>query len=263
MLLARRLAVGLLALIALGGPSPASAEPPPAPAPRWCAPELSALSGEVCYALPGSKHPSPTELVVFLHGVIQPGQSWQWAQQRAAARAAAVNGVAALMPRGRRGLRTDRMKDWWTWPTRAMARSQVEDQVIEQWWTAKRELEAKLGRPFEKIYVFGFSNGAYYVSSLALRGRLAVDGYASFAGGIAPSPIAPKAYAEVRRVPWYVGYGHRDGPAKRDARSLRRAFRALRWPGKVVGRPKVGHAMTDAQVREALSLIRKTAKAPR
>ena len=254
-------ALGRLLLIGslLGSPSVVGAAPP-APD-RWCAPELGVLPTDVCYALPADETATASELIVFLHGVIAPNGTWQWAQQRAAARAAATHGVAALMPKGRRGLRDDHMKDWYTWPTGVAARRRAESAVLEEWWAAKRALERKLGRPFDRVYVFGFSNGAYYVSSLALRGRLDIDGYASFAGGTAGPRIAPRAFADVRRVPWYVGYGQRDTPAVQGASRLRRAFKALRWPGKVVGRPRVGHTMTDSQVREALEFLRQQHRA--
>lgn len=249
-----------VALVGLGwGSATALAAEPeqePSPPASWCAPELAVLPGEVCYALPASSKPPPEELVLFLHGVIAPDRSWQWAQQRAAARAAAVHGIAALMPKGRQGLRTDHMKRWFTWPTGATARREVEQEILAEWRRAQQALEQKLGRPFEQVYVFGFSNGAYYVSSLALRGRLDVDGYGAFAGGTVGQRIAPKRFAGVRRVPWYVGYGYRDEPAVRGAKLLKRAFRALEWPGKVVGRPRVGHVMTDSMVEEALAFIR-------
>jgi len=246
----------LTALALLSAATTAVAEPAAeAQPPAWCAPELETVAEGVCYALPEGE--APTELLIFLHGVIAPRVNWQWAQQRSAARVAAAHGLAVLMPRGRRMLRTDHMKDWWTWPTARVAQQRVETEVIEQWWSAKRALEAQLGRPFERVYLFGFSNGAYYVSSLALRGRVAVDGFAAFAGGMAPKRIRPAAYADVPRVPFYVGYGHRDTTALRDAASLRKAFRVLQWPGKVVGRKRVGHAMTDSQAHEAIELFRK------
>ena len=43
-------------------------------------------------------------VLVFLHGVIEPGAGTQHAQQRAAAKAAAQHGLAAIMPKGVRGI---------------------------------------------------------------------------------------------------------------------------------------------------------------
>jgi predicted esterase len=160
------------------------------------------------------------------------------------------------MPPGRQAIRTDSMRHWFTWPTSAHAQRQVEHDVLAQWLEARLALERRFGRPFERTYVVGFSNGAYYVSSLALRGRLPVDGYAAFAGGVAPGPIRPSAYAEVPRVPFYVGYGMADDPARRDGATLAPLFRALGWPGKVVGSRGVGHEVTDAQWKAAIGYFR-------
>ena len=47
----------------------------------------------------------------------------------------------------------------------------------------------------------GFSSGAYFVSSLALRNKLSVDGYAVFAGG---TGFGTKT-AEGEKPPVFVG----------------------------------------------------------
>src|SRR5438874_846075 len=48
---------------------------------------------------------------------------------------------------------------------------------------AKKDLETKLGHAFDETFVVGFSSGAYYGSSLAVRSALDVDGYIVLAGG--------------------------------------------------------------------------------
>ena len=238
-----------------GTPAPTAA-PPPAQASSWCAPELGRLSGGTCFALPRAGAEPASELLIFLHGVIPPGGNTQWDQQRQLARAAEEHGLAVLMPRGRRFLRTDDMSEYWTWPTAADAQARAEKPIVEEWARARAELESKLGRPFAKIYFFGFSNGAYYVASLAGRGRLAVDGYAAFAGGAAWRFARLKARDHVPRVPLYVGYGTGDGRAARDGTELGDALRRLSWPAKVVASEGVGHTITDAQLAAALEFLR-------
>ncbi len=237
-------------------PDASSAQPSEAPAEqRWCAPGLPALAHDVCYHEPSHPDAQHRTLVIFLHGVVQPGTTWQWAQQTGIARAADQNGFTVIMPRARRGYGPGNMHDWWTWPTSVAAQHQVEDDVVSEWMQAKQTLEARAGRPFDRVYVFGFSSGAYYGASLALRGRLEVDGYAVFAGGSAPDG-APRWAAHVRpRPPIYVGYGEKDATAKRDTRRLANALRALHWPHRYVGHRNVGHSMTDSQIREALALF--------
>jgi predicted esterase len=212
------------------------------------------VNGEVCHVAPSLRHRSPDTLVIFLHGVIEPGTEWQWSQQRAIARAAKVNGFEALMPRGRRGIGPRGMEDWWTWPTGTRAQQVVEAQLIEDWLAARRLLEQRRGAPFTRVVVMGFSNGAYYGASLALRGRLAVDGYALFAGGGAEY-LERQARRVRLRPPIYVGYGGRDPAGKKDGKALGGTLRRLGWKHRVVGRPSVGHSMTDAQLREAMDFL--------
>jgi predicted esterase len=159
-----------------------------------------------------------------------------------------------IVPRGRRGIGPKDMRDFWAWPTSVKAQAKVEAEIVHDLAQTKALLETRNGRPFERTYVFGFSNGAYYGAALALRGTLAVDGYALFAGGAAGYL---KRYAAKigRRPPIYVGYGERDATARQDCQRLGAALRALGWPYRLRGRRRVGHSMTDSQVKEALALF--------
>ncbi|KYF60621.1 alpha/beta hydrolase, partial [Sorangium cellulosum] len=220
----------------------------------WCAPELASLPGEVCAFLPAKEAPGPRVLMIFLHGVVQPDSGWQWAQQRGAARAGARHGVVVMMPRGRRGIGPRTMEDWWCWPTATAAQASHEDALLAAWDAARAELERRAGGRFERVLVFGFSNGAYYATSLAMRGRLPVDGYAAFAGG-SGARYLERAGAQTRaRVPLFVGWGGKD-PAHRDQVALARMLRRLKWPSKALGKPRAGHAMTDDQVDKAFEFL--------
>ena len=233
---------------------PAESTPSAEPEPSWCAPELEALPAEVCHF---SRQPddgsAPRVLVIYLHGVIKPGTKWQWTQERAMVRHAKAHGLTVLVPRGRRGIGPKDMRDWWTWPTSTRAQRQVEDELIDEWMKAKELLEKRSGRAFDKTYVFGFSNGAYYASALALRGRLEVDGYGVFAGG-SGKYLRKQARSTKRRPPIYVGYGKKDR-AWRDSYRFGATLRSLGWRYKMVGRRRVGHTMTDSMVAEALKLF--------
>ena len=260
-------ALGLSAALAPFGAAPALAQdaaPAPVEAPaaaapgaleaagRWCAPALEERGEGACVA--GAPGAAPR--VIFLHGVIQPDTTWQWSQQRAITRGARANGFLALMPRGRRGIGPEGMRDWWTWPTSVAAQRQVEEALLDEWADARRRLEQKRGRPFERLLVYGFSNGAYYASSLALRGRVEADGFAVFAGGSAPQHLKRLAAGVRRRAPVYVGYGETDRGARGPARELGEALETLRWKHRLVGRRRVGHSMTDEQMREAFQFLR-------
>ncbi|WP_437587545.1 alpha/beta hydrolase [Sorangium sp. So ce1000] len=235
-------------------PASAPALPEAAAAARWCAPELASLPGEACAFLPAREAAGPRVLVIFLHGVVQPDSGWQWAQQRGAARAGARHGVAVMMPRGRRGIGPKAMEDWWCWPTASAAQAAHEDALLAEWDAARAELERRAGGRFERVLVFGFSNGAYYATSLAMRGRLPVDGYAAFAGGSGARYLQRAGEQARRRAPIFVGWGGKD-PAHRDQVALAKMLRRLKWPSRSLGKPRAGHTMTDEQVDQAFAFL--------
>lgn len=243
---------------------PAADAPPPAPAAapqRWCASELEALPDDVCAFEPSKESPGPRTLVIFLHGVIQADTTWQWAQQRGAARAAARHGFAMIAPRGRRGVGPKGMVDWWTWPTAAAAQRALEGVILAEWSAARAALEKRAGKPFERVFVFGFSNGAYYATSLAMRDRFPADGYAVFAGGSGAAYLKQAGKRTKRRAPLYVGWGTKDGD-RRNQEKLAKMLREIGWPSKARGSKGVGHTMTDAQVNEAVAFLSQRPSSP-
>jgi predicted esterase len=221
---------------------------------RWCAPELAALSEHSCFFEPETqpKTLSNRVLVIFFHGLVGDGSSWQWEQQRLMARTAAAYGFSALMPRGRLGIGPGRDPAVRAWPNSAQAQHAVESEVLAELSEARRAVELQRGS-FDKVLVFGFSNGAYYAASLALRGKLAVDGYGVFAGGSGNRYDGLLAAKAERRVPIFVGYGTRDPDHSRQVQLLA-LLRRQSWPhrGKAAN---VGHTVTDGQIRAALSFL--------
>ncbi len=194
-------------------------------------------------------------LVIFLHGVIKDGTTWQWAQQRAIARAAKKLGFSVLMPRGRRGIGPKGMRDWWTWPTSVKAQNALGKELRAEWQRDRDKLEAQRGKPFSKVFVFGFSNGAYYATAMALLGRSDnVDGFAVFAGGAAPAYLTNPARGVHHRPPIYVGYGLRDKSHKSPER-LGKALKALGWRHRVGVSKRGGHSMPDAQLAAAIRFL--------
>lgn len=227
---------------------------PAAPSPiAWCAPDFEALPGDVCYA-PAPAPAKRRTLVIYLHGVIQPSTDWQHNQQRGIGRAGARLGFAVLAPRGRQGIASGDLHDWITWPTAAAAQDKVEAELVAEWTAARELVEKRDGAPFDEVFVVGFSNGAYYASSLALRGRLDVDGYAVFAGGSCPDFLARRGKSTERRAPVFAGIAAKDSTAK-DTRRLAKALQSLGWPHRAESR-NVGHAISDKHIDHALAFLR-------
>jgi pimeloyl-ACP methyl ester carboxylesterase len=246
----RRVPLALFALLpALACAHAAIAQAAPAtPATSsWCAPEVETLPGGVCHV--DGRREGRRTLVVFLHGLIARGTTWQWTQHRAMARNAKNLGFAVIMPTapavgpgGSAG---------YAWPGAPPAR-EIEQALIDNWLAAQRLLEERNGQPFDEVFVMGFSSGAYYATSLALRGRLDVNGYALFAGGATSSTPGP----EVRRhAPIFVGVCARNPETAVGARTLGASLAAWKWPSRVDEQP-IGHMFGDAHVAHALAYLR-------
>src|SRR5688572_25731309 len=107
---------------------------------RWCAPELAALGEHTCFFEPqGQPKPASARvLVIFLHGLVGDGSSWQWEQQRLMSRTAAAYGFSALMPRGRLGIGPGRDPAVRAWPNSAQAQQAVESEVLAELSHAQR-----------------------------------------------------------------------------------------------------------------------------
>lgn len=234
----------------------------------WCAPEVSTLSASVCSYTPEKIAEGPKTLVIFLHGLTAAGSDWQYAFQRAGMRIADSKGFTVIMPRGRLGVGPGQAMDTWAWPTSQVGQSSVEGELLAEWSEAQAALEVKNGAKFDRVWVFGFSNGAYYAASLAARGRLSVDpaaadgdakhpvasGYAVFAGGSGASYLNASAKSVTDRPRFFVAWGGQD-PAHGDQEELAHMLHDLGWPMKSSPAPKAGHTATDKQLAEAVAFL--------
>jgi predicted esterase len=227
------------------------AAPPTAAASDWCSADVETLPNNVCYAKGPNKDPKRRTLVIFLHGLTEDGAGWQHSLQKGMAIAGKRLDFSALMPRGRNGVGPGRKQSTIAWPGGEEVRKLYEDEVIKEWFDAKAEIEKKEGAPFDEVFVMGFSNGAYYASSLALRGRLDVDGYAVFAGGSSGSGAGKHTK---NRQPLFVGVATKDATAKK-GKELAKTLGSLKWPHRVDSRP-VGHVVADGQLDRAVEYLR-------
>ena len=236
---------------------------PSAEADRWCAPELEMIGDRVCFftsSTPDKSSPKaadssaePRTLVIFLHSLMGATGSFRWQQQRLMARMASAYHFSALMPRGRPGIGPARDPGVIAWPTATKLQEEYENELIAEWMSAKAEAEKRSGH-FDKVLVFGFSNGAYYATSLALRGRLDVDGYGVFAGGSGGKYSRSLATRAQRRAPIFVGYGTKD-PDHKNQKELVSMLRGMGWEHRFKA-DRIGHTVSDAQVRGALAFLR-------
>jgi predicted esterase len=181
------------------------------------------------------------------------GSNWQWQQQRMMANSGKEHGFAVLMPRGRLGIGPGHAPNVWAWPGSPSMQKEHEAQVLGEWMTYKASLEQREG-PFTKVFVFGFSNGAYYATSLAVRGRLEVDGYGVFAGGSGSRYNRILARQAPHRAPVFVGYGTKD-PDHHRQQALIRLLSDLHWRHHSLS-ARVGHLVTETQLASAMRFLR-------
>jgi len=231
--------------------------------PAWCVEGSEPLDNGVCYYAPApapdnQATPAPCEtLVIFLHSLVAVDSNWQWEQQRLMLRTAERMGFAVLIPRGRPGIGPGAQQNVLAWPGSPRMQEAFEASLLAEWDQAKASVESRRGAPFPRTLVFGFSNGAYYATSLAVRARYAADGYGIFAGGSGSKFNRILANNVEKRAPIFVGYGTKD-PASAHMNSLVRMLADLHWP-HAVKRAAIGHWVSDAQLQSAVRFLTHTA----
>ena len=216
----------------------------------WCGESAEALPSDVCY-IDGRKHGERRTLVIWLHGVIAKNTNWSHNHQRMLKRVAGYAGVEMLFPRG---LPADSV---YAWPGTTDSQDKNEAALIDQWMTAKAALEKREQRSFDEVFVFGFSSGAYFTSSLAMRGRVDVDGYAVFAGG---QPMAARPQPVVHFSPVFVGVCANDASTATHSRAFAASLAGAGIP-RMVSEQKVGHDLSEVHFIQALGYLRGKVKA--
>jgi predicted esterase len=201
----------------------------------------------------------PDTLLIYLHGIVPPaGPSPQKTNlETVVSNAARRAGVAALLPRGERGLGPKGQEHWWGWPTGEAPYRQRGPALVRSILEARARFEAFSGLTFARVYLAGSSSGAYFVSALARKGALPADGFAAISGGAgSPTPelaaLAPK--------PFYIGHGTHD-PAATSARALAALLRRAGWPVRLEAHP-LPHGTSEVYLDEAFAFWREQARGP-
>ncbi len=244
---ASAVALYLVSAQALAGEKSKQRRPPTRSGPvAWCAEEVETLPNGLCHIDGGQKDGKRT-LVVFLHGMIARDVDWQWMQERALTRQAKQNKFEAVFARAPLG------PGGYIWPGTVGAETTEQD-LIDGWTAARTFLEKRAGKPYDQVFLMGFSSGAYFTSNLALRGRVNFDGYAVFAGG-----AGGQAADGAERKPVYVGVCADDKQTASHSRAFGGALAARGFPNRV-DEQHVGHMFSDVHVSHAIEYLRGAAK---
>lgn len=229
----------------------ATAKGSDAPKP-WCAPELSELSGHVCYFDGGAPAGGRKTLVIYLHGALSLQPGFFYLQQRAMALHAKKHGFTVLLPTSP----SDGVGH--VWPTSRTAQGAQEAGILAGIAKARAALEARVGHQFDETFVVGFSSGAYYASSLAVRDALDVDGYIILAGG--SSWVKSDSAARARRAPIFVGVSAADRQTAGHSRAFAASLAATGWPFKVEER-NAGHMVDWTFMAHGIGWLRERTRA--
>lgn len=225
---------------------PKQAEALPDVRTEWCPEPWHGLDENTCWLAP--ERP-PSSLLVYLSGIVPPGPPGplQANMQHVVARAALRADAAVLLPRGRTGLGPAATRRWWSWPTAKADVDRLAPELVQSWLAARARLETSLG-PFPRTFLAGSSSGAYFLTALAVRGALEVDGLAATAGG--GTTAAALAGAE-RKPPFYLGFGKSD-PAASQLRAFGKVLQGSGWPARVREHPG-GHGAREVYLDEAFA----------
>jgi predicted esterase len=212
----------------------------------WCAPEVSELSDHVCFSDGGAPADGRRTLVIYLHGLLATTPGFQWLQQRGMALQAKRLNFTVLLPT------SPRVDNAYVWPTSQVAQQQQEEAIVAGIQEARADLEQRLGHGFDETFVVGFSSGAYYASSLAVRGVLDVDGYIVLAGG---ASWMRSDRAAAKRAPVFVGISAADGQTAGHSRAFAAALAGMGWPYRAEERD-AGHMVDWAFMSHGIQWLR-------
>ena len=217
----------------------------------WCAPEVSELSDHVCFFDGGAPEDGRRTLVVYLHGLLATTPGFQWLQQRGMALHARRLGFTVMLPTA------PAVEGGYAWPTSRAAEEKEEPEILAGIQSSRADLERRLGHAFDETFVVGFSSGAYYASSLAVRGALDVDGYIVLAGG---ASWVRSSATTAKRAPVFVGVSAANPQTAGHSRAFAGALAGLGWPYRAEERD-AGHMVDWAFMTHGLQWLR--ARTPR
>ena len=212
----------------------------------WCAPEVHELEDHVCFAEGAPPEDGRRTLVVYMHGAYATTPGFAWLQQRAMALHAKRLGFTVLLPT------SPRAENAYVWPTSEAAQKEQEASLLAGIKHAREKLEKRVGHGFDEVFVVGFSSGAYYASTAAVRGAMDVDGYVVLAGGSSWA----RTHAEgQKRAPVFVGVSAADAQTRDHSRAFAGTLGTLGWPSRVEER-NAGHEVDWTLLTHGIGWLR-------
>jgi predicted esterase len=217
----------------------------------WCIEGFRGLDEGCCFVLPDA--PART-LLIYFHGIVPPGaESVQKTHvESVVAKAARRAGVAALLPRGKKGLAPKGRDGWYGWPTTEASYREHAPALLALLKDRQDKLAQRNGVPFTRVYVAGSSSGAYFATQVAIHGGIAAHGFGAMSGGAA---VSTEGLDRIAPRPFYVGFGKYDPSSREGAAGLGAMLRRLGWPVRIAEHP-VDHGAREIYLDEAFAFWR-------
>ncbi len=212
----------------------------------WCGPDVTELSDHVCFFEGGVPSSGRRTLVVYLHGALAMTPGFQYLQQSAMALHAKRHNFTVVIPTAP----SDGVG--FVWPTAQAAQKDQEPGILAGLKKARAAVEKRVGHSFDETFVVGFSSGAYYGSSLAVRSALDVDGYIVLAGG---SGWTRSEKPGGKRAPVFVGVSAADPQTAAHSRAFGGSLASMGWPARVEER-NAGHMVDWTFMAHGIAWLR-------
>ena len=214
-----------------------------------CGEGWHAIEDGACVAIPG-RFAAPASLVVYAHGMIAP-DARPAVEQAVLLAAANQLGFAVLFVRGQPGLCTwdPSVADHLCWPTKQQDVDALGPAIISRWIDGQSRSESLAKERFARRYLFGFSNGGYFVAFMSSEGRFRVDGAGVVGAG---RTAVDEALLGNEHPPLYLAVGEEEADVTRqDAATLANVLTQHAWPLKYVVHPGRGHELREDDLAAA------------
>jgi predicted esterase len=229
--------------------APDAAPPPPVLSTPWCGEGWRAVDEHTCIGLP-ERFAQPASVVVHVHGVLA-HDALPTAEQATLLAAAYTHGFAVLFVRGTPGLctRDAKVETSLCWPTKQDVVDARAPAIVAGWQDAQSRAEDMAGVRFERRYLFGFSNGGYFVAFLSVEGRWPIDGAGVVGAG---RTAVDETLSGPAHPPFYLAVGDQEAPATRqDAATLAHVLTLRSWPLTYVVHPGRFHELHEDDLTNA------------
>jgi predicted esterase len=218
----------------------------------FCGEGWRGLDEGACLAVPDT-FAAPASVVVFAHGMLAP-DALPTDEQATLLAAAKSHGFAVLFQRGTPGLCTwePGVVDNLCWPTKQETVDAKGPEILAAWDRSQGRAEALVGQRFERRYLFGFSNGGYFVAFLTVEGRYRVDGAGLVGAG---RTAVDESLTGAGRPPFYLAVGDQEEEVTRqDAATLNQVLERGGWKTSHVVHPGRGHELREDDLAAAWTL---------